>query len=183
MRINEILNEDIKIYLAQPMTCPSCNGTGKDQFDPDKDCQDCQGIGNFSQPSPKSIKNDKIMSISEYDADVLYHLLQLMKVDTMNPGGYITRKDFGKIRQRIMQLKNEDLRKYERPEEIEPGRRTKVIDPKTGLTTIKFVPSKIISPAVNKEKIKELLDKFEEIILDAQQNNLAVFMDDSERPF
>lgn len=183
MRIKEILNENIKIYPAKPMSCPSCKGTGKDQYGPTDNCQDCQGIGSFSQPAPKSIKNDKMMTISENYADVLYDLLQLMKVDTMNTGGYITQKDFGNIRRRIMQLKNEDLTKYERSDEIEPGRRIKTTNSETGLPTIQFIPSRIINPGITKEEIKELLDNFEKVIIDAQQSNLALFMDDSERPF
>lgn len=183
MKIVEILKESIKIYSARPMICPSCDGSGKDRFNTKKDCQDCSGVGSFAEPVQNSINDDATMLIDENYADVLYNLLGLMKIDTMNKGGYITQKDFGNIRQRITKLKNSNLGQYERSPEEEPEERTITTNKETGLPTIQFTPAKVISPKITKEKIEGMLDKFEQIVMHAQKNNLVIFMDDSERPF
>ena len=181
MKIKEILKESIKIYAARPMSCPSCNGTGKDQFDPKKNCQDCQGIGSFEEPHLKTIDDTQKIIISELQADVFLPLVGIT-IDTVKDG-YIGPKDFAKIRKRILKLKNTNLGQYASSEETEPERREVIVDPVTKLDTIKRIPSKIITPAVTEEDIRTFLVKFEPIVVAAHENNLTIFLDDSDRPF
>ena len=185
MKIVEILKDDTqkRIYSAQPMRCSGCEGTGKDKWDdePKKACRACGGVGIFTAtPTRNTINHDTTMLIDKSHSAVLFNLLSLDKIDTMRKGGYITPENFGNIRQRIMQLKNTDLSKYEILQKVE--QRTWHTDPSNPQVST-LIPAKVINPAITKEEIKDMLVNFEKILIHAGENNAVVYADESERPF
>lgn len=161
MLIKEILEQDneiIKIFSAKPMTCPSCDGTGKDRFSSNQVCQDCGGKGKFPQPG-SDINHETMMKISDTDADSFYKMLKLDNIETMRDGGYITPKNFLQLNNILIEalknIKDDDDQIVRQP--------IKYVDKSGDITRIVSKPA-VVNKGKTAEEKQVLLKDFQKIL-------------------
>lgn len=144
--------------------CWACDGTGKDSYHKDHECDMCKGSGKI-----KEFKTEfGELNVSNANA---FEILNMLGVDEEYAGA-IEKKDLAGIRRRLIMLKNKGVDAHTSDAEDTQGK-ARVSKNNDGVSAIKRGP-RMIDAGRSSEQVNRYVDKLLTIIDFAQKNDAVV---------